>query len=231
MPAKAIYELDAELRITQGKGASRRLRRLEEKVPAVLYGGNEPAQNIALNQKKVMHALEHTSFYSHILTLNMEGKKQQVILKDLQRHHYKKSILHMDFFRVRPTDTITMRVSLHFIGGEEAPGVEAGGIINHRLSDLEIKCQVKDLPASIDVDISKLEMDQTLHISDLKLPKGVESVALSHGEEHNHAVVAIHMPKIIVEEEIAPPAAEGAEGATSEAAAKETKESDKTKKG
>lgn len=148
----------------------------------------------------------------------------------------------MDFLRVRPTDVIAMRVPLHFIGETEAPGLESGGIVNHRQSDLEIKCQVKDLPAFIEVDISKLEMDQTLHISDLKLPKGVESVALSHGPEHDHPVVAIHMPKVIVEEEEVTAAAEEtgeaetAETATKEAAAKETapkdtKGSDKSKKG
>lgn len=231
MSAKAIYELDAELRTTQGKGASRRLRRMQDQVPAILYGGkDQKPQNISLPHRKVMHALEHPSFYSHILTLNIENKKQQVILKALQRHPFKKAILHMDFFRVNPTDVIVMKVALHCTGAEVAPGVEAGGIVNHRLNELEIRCQVKDLPEAINVDISKLALDQTLHISDLKLPKGVESVALTHGPEHDHAVVAIHMPKVIEEEEPVVESTEAAEATEATAEASDAKESD-TKKG
>lgn len=217
---KAIYELDAELRTAQGKGASRRLRRLEDRVPAIVYGGKDQSPTtISLDQKKVMHALANPGFYSHILTLNVAGKKQQVLLKDLQRHHFKKAIMHMDFFRVNPTDVIVMRIPLHFNGADVAPGIEAGGIVNHRLSELEVRCQVQHLPTFIEVDISKLEMDQTLHISDLKLPKGVESVALSHGPEHDHPVVAIHLPKVIVEETPVVEAEETEEGTAETATA------------
>jgi large subunit ribosomal protein L25 len=201
MTAKTTYQLDAVFRETQGKGASRRLRRMEDKVPAILYGGNEDPIKIALDQKKMMHALENPGFYSHILTLHLPNKKQQVLLKDLQRHHYKKSLLHIDFLRVSPNDVIHMRVPIHFSGATEAPGVVDGsGIVLHRMNDLDVKCQVKDLPEAIEIDLSKMQLDQTLHISDLKLPKGVESVALSHGPDHDLAVVSIHLPRAAVEE-------------------------------
>lgn len=219
MSVKAKYELHAEIREAEGKGASRRLRRLYDKVPAILYGGKEPAQTISLDQKKVMHALENPTFYSKILTLHLPDKKQQVVLKDLQRHHFKKSIMHMDFLRVNPTDVIDMRVPLHFIGADVAPGVvDQGGIVNHRMMDLEIRCQVKDLPESISVDITNMVLDQTMHISDLKLPQGVESVVLAHGKEHDHAIVSIHQPKVFVEEAPAPAGEEAAAPAEGEAA-------------
>lgn len=202
MSAKTLYTLDATARVDQGKGASRRLRRTEDRVPAILYGGKEPAAIISLDHKKVMHALENPKIYSHLLTLNVDGAAQQVVLKAIQRHHHKKGVLHIDFFRVKPTDVLVMKVPLIFIGGEEAPGVkDAEGIISHQMNDIEIRCQAKDLPESISVDISRLELDQTLHISHLKFPKGVESVVLSHGAEHDHPVVSIHLPRTTVEEE------------------------------
>lgn len=227
MNAKVKYELVAELREHEGKGASRRLRRLEDKIPAILYGGQEPALPISLDQKKVMHALENPVFYSKILTLNLADKKQQVVLKDLQRHHYKKSILHMDFLRVNPNDVIAMRVPIHFIGADVAPGVkDQAGIVNHYMMDLEVRCKVKDLPESIEVDISKMELDQTIHISHLKLPEGVEAVALSH--DNDLGVVSIHLPRVYVEEQ--PVVEAAAEAPATEVAGKETKEAaDKSK--
>jgi large subunit ribosomal protein L25 len=200
MTSKAVYELDATVRVDQGKGASRRLRRLQDKVPGILYGGKVPPMNISLDHKKMMHALEHPGFYSHLLTLNIDNTKQQVILKALQRHPHKKALLHADFFRVQPTDIINMKVAIHFIGEATCPGIEAGGIVNHGMSDIEIRCQAKDLPEFIEVDISKLELNQTLHLSDITLPKGSESVVLSHGPEHNHPVVSVHLPRAAVEE-------------------------------
>jgi len=207
MTAAAIFELTAELRHDQGKGASRRLRRTHDKVPAILYGGGEAPTALTLDHKKVLHALENQAFYSHILTLNIAGKKQKVVLKDLQRHHFKKAIFHMDFLRVKATDHINMHVPLHFIGAENAPGVkDSGGIVNHRLIDVEIRCLASALPEFINVDISHMVLDQTLHLSDLKLPKGVEIVAFLHGhaEEHNYPVVSIHLPRRVEEEVVAP---------------------------
>lgn len=197
MTAKAIFELNAELRHDQGKGASRRLRRTEDKVPAILYGGNDAPLAIMLDHKKVLHALENQAFYSHILTLNIGGKKHQAVLKDLQRHHYKKAIFHLDFQRVKATDKINMHVPLHFIGEANSPGVKAGGIVNHRMIEVEIRCLASSLPEYIEVDLSKLELNEAIHLSQLKLPKGLELVALSHGheEDHDQAIVSIHLPR------------------------------------
>lgn len=221
MTAKTNYSLDATLRVDQGKGASRRLRRSEDRVPAILYGGKEAPTNISLDHKKVMHTLENPKVFSHLLTLNLDGTKQQVVLKDVQRHHSKKGVMHMDFFRVKPTDVLVMRVPLHFTGAAEAPGVkDSAGVVNHQMNDIEIRCQAKDLPEQIEVDISKLALDETLHISNLKFPKGVESVVLSHGPEHDHPVVSIHLPRAILEEPVAVVETEETTAAAPAAAAK-----------
>jgi large subunit ribosomal protein L25 len=210
MTAKAIFELQAELRHDQGKGASRRLRRTQDKIPAILYGGKEAPVAICLDHKKVMHALENKAFYSHILTLHIGGKPQKAVLKDLQRHHFKKAIFHMDFLRVNATDHINMHIPLRFVGAETAPGVLAGGIVNHPLIDVEVRCLASDLPEEVVVDISKLNLDESIHLSQLKLPKGTELVAFLHGhvEDHDQVVVAIHLPRQI-EEEVEAPEAEG----------------------
>lgn len=211
MTAKAIFELNASLRHDQGKGASRRLRRNHDQIPAILYGGNEPPQTISLDQKKVMHALANPGFFSHILTLHLEGKKQQVVLKDVQRHHFKKAVAHMDFQRIKASDLIHMHVPLRYLGEATCPGVKDGGIVSHHLIDVEVRCRADALPEFIEVDISNMELDQGLHLSDLKIPKGVELSALAHGHgpEHNHSVVSIHLPRII--EEPAPVVEETAE--------------------
>ncbi|HXH54830.1 MAG TPA: 50S ribosomal protein L25/general stress protein Ctc [Gammaproteobacteria bacterium] len=214
MTAKANFELHAELRQDQGKGASRRLRRTQDKIPAIVYGGGEAPTAITLDHKKVMHALENKAFYSHILTLHIAGKKQKAVLKDLQRHHFKKAIFHMDFLRVNATDHINMHIPLRFVGAEKAPGVLAGGMVNHPMIDVELRCLASDLPEEIVVDISKLDLDQSIHLSQLTLPAGTELVAFSHGHiaDHDHAVVAIHLPRQM-KEEIDTPAPEPTETA------------------
>lgn len=206
MTAKAIFELQAELRQDQGKGASRRLRRTQDKIPAIVYGGGEAPAAITLNHKKVMHALENKAFYSHILTLDIAGKKQKAVLKDLQRHHFKKAIFHMDFLRVNATDHINMHIPIRFVGAEKAPGVLAGGIVNHGMIDVELRCLASDLPEEIVVDVSKLDLNQSIHLSQLKLPKGTEPVAFLHGHaaDHDQVVVAIHLPRQMKEEDVAP---------------------------
>ncbi len=197
----AIFELDAELRETIGKGASRRLRRKQNKVAAILYGGNEKPTTIALDHNKVLNALQYEAFYSHILKLNINGEKQQVVLKDLQRHPFKKTILHMDFQRIKDTDVINMKIPLHFIGKDLCPGVKKGGIINHQAMDVEIRCQANKLPEFITVDLSTLDLDQAIHLSDLKLPEGAVIHLLAHGKDHDLPVVSVHMPRTKVEEE------------------------------
>ncbi len=196
--ANIKFEIEASVRDDMGKGASRRLRR-EEKIPGVVYGGGKDPISLTLEHKLIAKALEHEAFYSHILTLKTGSTSERVILKDVQRHAFKPRILHVDFQRVRADVKLHMHVPLHFIGAEQAPGAEAGGLISHLLSDLEVSCLPDNLPEFIEVDISNLQMDQILHISDLKLPKGVESIALAHDDDKG--VVSIHMPRTEAEVE------------------------------
>ena len=199
------FEITATSRADLGKGASRRLRRLTGQVPAVVYGGKSEPQSISLMHKDIMHSLENEAFYSHIIKLTVDGKSQDVILKDVQRHPAKPVLLHLDFQRVSKDQKLTTRVPLHFLNEETCKGVKVqGGQIAHNMSDLEISCLPADLPEYIEVDMTNLEMDQTLHISDLTLPKGVKSIALMHGEDHDQPVCSIHKPKAaVIEDDVA----------------------------
>ncbi len=194
MSAKQKFEVEAIVRHDIGKGASRRLR-LTEKVPGVVYGGGKNAVSLTIEHNKLARSLDNETFYSHILTLITGGESERVILKDVQRHPYKPRILHVDFQRVRADEKIHMHIPLHFIGGDKAPGVkDAGGIISHIMSDVEISCLPDHLPESLTIDVSELQLNQILHLSDIKLPKGVEIVALTHGDDRS--VVSVHMPRI-----------------------------------
>ncbi|WP_339074349.1 50S ribosomal protein L25/general stress protein Ctc [Teredinibacter turnerae] len=186
------FTLNAKARDDQGKGASRRLRH-DNLVPAIVYGGEKDPQNIAIAQNEFVKHLENEAFYSHIVTLVVDGEKQDVILKDLQRHPAKAQLLHADFLRVSRTQKLTTRVPLHFINEESCKGVKLqGGVVAHSLTELEISCLPQDLPEFIEVDLKDAEVGHIVHISDLNLPAGVESVALSHGEDHDQAVVTIN---------------------------------------
>ena len=209
------FELDAQTRSDIGKGASRRLRN-KGLTPAVIYGGEQEPQSITLEHRKVIKALENEAFYSHILTVHVDGKAQKTLLKDLQRHPYKPVIMHMDFQRVSSKDILTRNVPLHFIGEDVAPGVKAGGIVSHQMKDVEISCAATNLPEYLEIDVSELGMDEILHLSDIKAPKGITLTALALGEEHNLPVVAIHKPRGAIETEEAEEAAGGEEGATEE---------------
>jgi len=218
MASKMQFEIEATLRNDKGRGASRRLRR-EEKVPGVVYGGGEQPASLAMEHKKISKALENEAFYSHILTLKVDNKPEQVILKDLQRHAYKPRILHVDFQRVRADEKLHMHVPLHFVGGDVAPGVkDGGGVVSHIMSDIEVSCLPANLPEYIEVDISKMELNDILHLSNLKLPKDVEILALTH--EDDKPVVSVHIPR--VEEEPEPEVSEE-EVAASEVPASEQK--------
>lgn len=199
------FQLNAELRTDMGKGASRRLRR-EQKVPAIMYGGGQAPASVMLLHKDVTKSLENEAFYSHILTINVDGKSQMAVLKALQRHPYKPIIMHMDFQRVTETDKIHMHVPLHFKGEDIAPGVKLrSGIVNHLMNNVEIYCLAKDLPEYIEVDVSPLNVGESLHLSDLKLPSGVEIPGLVAGSEHDLPVVAIVLPRAALETEEAAP--------------------------
>jgi len=189
------FVLEAESRTEAGKGASRRLRHAE-KVPAIMYGGEADPQPITLSHSEVSKALEHEAFYSHILTVNVDGKANKAVLRDVQRHPYKPTIMHMDLQRVSDKDVITMKVPLHFIGEDVAPGVKiGGGIVSHTLTEVEISCQAKNLPEYIEVDLSQLEVDHSFHLSEIQLPEGVTIIALTHGEDHDLPVASIHVPR------------------------------------
>jgi large subunit ribosomal protein L25 len=208
------FDLIAELREDRGKGASRRLRH-QGKVPAIIYGAGRPPRSLSFDQNKVLRQLENESFYSSVLNIRVNDKNQAAILKDLQRHPAKNLIMHMDFQRIVEDQEIKMNVPLHFIGEEIAPGVKEGGGKVARLSnDVEISCLPKNLPEYLEVDISDLELDAMLHLSDIKLPKGVEIPQLAQGPEQDHAIVSIHVIKevVIEEEEIVDEDAEAIEG-------------------
>ncbi len=209
------FELHAEVRTDVGKGASRRLRRETNRIPAIIYGAGEDPQNLTLAQNQVVKALQSESFYSSILTINVDGNKQKAVIKSIQRHPSKPFVLHMDFFRVSAKEKITMQVPLHFIGDEDAPGVKEGGIVSHQMTEVEVSCLPGDLPEYIEVDISALELDHPLHLSDIKVPSGVELSVLAKGEDHDLPIVSIHIPRAVVEEEEGEEEGEeGAEGET-----------------
>ena len=190
------FQLNATVRNDMGKGASRRLRRLAKVVPAIIYGGKNAPQNISLAQNELEHALQNEAFYSHIITLDVEGKTEDVILKDVQRHPAKPVVLHVDFLRVSKTQKLQTKVPLHFVNEEACVGVKlSGGNISHNMTELDISCLPGDLPEYIEVDVAEVEMGQILHISDITLPKGVESVGLSHGEEHDLPIFTVNKPK------------------------------------
>lgn len=187
-----MYVVEAQPRADVGRGASRRLRHADQ-LPAIVYGADKDPLSVVLSHNEMMKHLKHESFYSHILTLDVDGKKEKVILKALQRHPVKPRLMHADFLRVKAGDALHMKVPMHFVGEENCPGVKAGGIVSHLITSLEITCLPKDLPEFIEVDLSKLELDETIHLFDVKLPKGVK---LTHtDEEHNQSIVSVHIQK------------------------------------
>ncbi len=195
-----LFELNAELRSDMGKGASRRLRREADLVPAIIYGGDEQPQPITLNHKEVLMHVDHEAFYSHILTLVIDGKKHKVILKDMQRHPFKPKVTHMDFQRVSAKQVITMQVPLHFLNEDKCVGVKNGGIIQHQMNTVEIVCAAKDLPEYLEIDVADLDVNDVFHLSDIKLSKGIQISDLIQGEDHDHAVVTVHRRGVAADE-------------------------------
>lgn len=197
----AKYELAAEMREDLGKGASRRLRRLN-KIPAVLYGAGRPAWSLMLKENQLMRNLQEEAFYAAIIELELDGKKQKVFLRDLQRHPAKQLILHVDLQRVRDDVEMTVSLPIHFINEDSAHGVKMeGGKLQRNLSDVEIVCLPGVLPEYIELDLAELKANEAYHLSDLKLPEGVKSTELEQGEGHDHAIVSIFVPKVETEED------------------------------
>lgn len=217
----AEFELPAQLREQTGKAAVRRMRRLNDQVPAIIYGAGKQPKCITLAQKDILKTLSHEAAYSHILTLKIDDKKEKVILKELQRHETKPLITHIDFLRVKASEKLTMSIPIHTVGEEECPGLEGDGILSRLMTEVEIKCLPADLPEFIELDISKLELDESLHLSNLKLPQGVELNILELNEETDLPIVSVHLPKVS-QEDIEAEAAEAALAA--EAAAESAEE-------
>jgi len=194
-------EISADKRELQGKGASRRLRG-SGKVPGIIYGGENPAQPIELDHNGLYHQLKLEAFHASILTMSVEGQKEKVLLRDIQMHPFKAQVLHIDFQRVDPNKKIHMKVPLHFINEDIAPGVKlAGGLISHVLTELDVSCLPKDLPEFISVDVGELAAGNTIHLSNLQLPEGVEIPSLIKGEDLPVATIAI--PRAVAAEEAA----------------------------
>jgi len=187
-------ELNAELRTDLGKGASRRLRHAA-KMPAILYGADKDPVSLVLEQKDVRAHQDTEAFYTAIIDLKIDGKTEKAIVRDVQHHPFKVDMMHIDFQRVDATHKLHMHVPLHFIGEDKAPGVKAGGIVNHLTIEVEVECLPKDIPEYIEVDMSAMSVGDILHLSDLKLPSGVEIRELKQGEDHDTAVCAIHAAK------------------------------------
>jgi large subunit ribosomal protein L25 len=192
----ADFELNAELRTDKGKGASRRLRRNADMIPAILYGAGKDSLSLTLAHKDIHKACENEAFFSHIITINADGKSQQAIVKDLQRHPAKDRIMHADFLRIQMDQAITVEVPLHFLNEDSCLGVrQAGGNVSHNMTSIEISCLPGDLPEYIEVDIEDLDLGDAIHISGLKLAEGLSIPSLKQGADHDHVVVSVNAPK------------------------------------
>ena len=213
---KTAFELVAEFRDAQGKGASRRLRR-GNKVPAILYGGHREPRALALDHAKLLLMLDNERFYSTIINLKVGELNQAAILKDVQRHPAKNAVVHVDLQRVLDDEKIRITIPLHFKGEAGSPGVKKGGVVSHLRNEVEVTCLPKDLPEFIEIDLSAVDINQMVYLADLKTPEGVEIPELTHGR--NSPVVSIHHAKAEVEPEAATGEAAPAAGAAPAAAA------------
>ncbi len=208
------FKIEASVREDQGKGASRRLRR-EGNIPAIVYGGKKPPQPITINHNELLKHLDHEAFFSHILELTVGGETDEVVLRDLHRHPYKNTVvLHADFQRITRGQKMRMHVPLHFDNREESKGAKAGGVISVIHNEIEIECLPRQLPEYLTIDLADLDVNESLHLSQIDLPEGVSIPELALGEEHDVAVVAIHPPKVekAAEEEGGEEAGEEASG-------------------
>jgi len=190
------FELNCTVRTDLGKGASRRLRRLNNEIPAVLYGGGEEPVSLTIPHKDIAKATDNEAFFSHIITLIVEKKKQKAVIKALQRHPAKPFIMHADFQRVSDNEEITVNVPIHFLNEDKCVGVKlGGGSILKTLNEIEIICFPKDLPEYIEIDMIDLDIGDSIHLSEVKLPEGVASVELALGEEHDLSVATVAAPR------------------------------------
>jgi large subunit ribosomal protein L25 len=224
------HKLSATSRKDEGKGASRRLRHAAQ-IPAIVYGGDSKPQSIQLEHEKTWLASQNDWFYASIITLDVDGKPQQVLLRDMQRHPYRQLIMHLDFQRVKANEAIRTRVPLHFLNIEESPaGKTADVSVTSEMNDVEITCLPRDLPEFIEVDLGSIEVGDTVHLSQVKLPKGVELVQ-KIDEDNDPAVAVARFIKEEVEEEAPVEGEEGAEAADGEQAEGDAAEGDASGEG
>jgi large subunit ribosomal protein L25 len=217
-------QLNAEPREDSGKGASRRLRHTGM-VPAVVYGGDGAAASIMIEHNTFFHALENEAIYTQLIDLNVGKKKEEVVLRDLQRHPYKNKIMHADFFRIDNKVAINVTVPVHTLNADDCVGVKVdGGMLSLMMSEIEVICLPKDIPEYLEIDVAELQLGESIHLSEIKMPKGVEIVALTHDDDGDHdlGVVSVHKTRAEVVSDEAPEAPEqegdddAAEGDTEE---------------
>jgi large subunit ribosomal protein L25 len=210
------FEISAETRDGSGRAASRRLRRLG-RVPAIVYGGGQDPSSITLDQNSLINQMNLEAFYTSILSLKVGNKAQPVVVKDVQRHPARSFVMHIDFQRVVEDEELTLTVPIHIIGESVAVGVrEQGGVIEHAMTDVEISCLPANLPEYLELDVTALELNEILHLSDINFPEGVTSTQLAH--DIDSPVVAIHPPR---REEVEEPTEEEVEAEETAAAASE----------
>jgi len=198
----AEFELNCSVRTDLGKGASRRLRRLNNDIPAVLYGAGKDPVSLTIAHKDIIKATENEAFFSHIITLNVGSKKEQAVIKALQRHPAKPFIMHADFLRVSAKQAIVVKVPIHFLNEDKCVGVKiGGGSILKTLNEIEVSCLPADLPEFVEIDMIEVDVGESIHLSAISLPKGVTSVALSHGDESDLSVATVAAKKAEMEEE------------------------------
>lgn len=189
------FEFVAESRGRSGTGVARAVRR-EGKVPAIIYGGGADPEMLALDHNELFTKLGHEAVYSHVLDIKVAGKTEKAILKEIQRHPSRLQILHVDFLRVSATDKVRVHVPLHFTNEEISVGVKKGGVVMHNLVDIEVSCLSSHLPEYIEVDLKDLDIGETVHLTDVAMPAGVDIVALTHGSDHDLPVVSIFASKV-----------------------------------
>jgi large subunit ribosomal protein L25 len=202
-------EINAKERKSKGTGASRRLRH-EGTTPGILYGGVKDSISLEIDTKELFMQFRHEAFHASILTINLEGKKESVILRDFQMHPVRNNIQHIDFQRINENEKINVKVPFHFVNEDTAPGVKIeGGLVSHIMTEIDISCLPKDLPQYIEVDLGELAMGESIHLSEVTVPEGVELTSLT--DENDPAITSISKPKVVVEEEIVTEASEEGE--------------------
>jgi large subunit ribosomal protein L25 len=195
-----VFEFVAENRDLSGKSAARAVRR-NGNIPAVVYGGEAAPQSIFLEHNEVINHLEHEAVYSHVLELKIDGKTEKAILKDIQRHPAKAQILHMDFMRVDEAQALKVNVPLHFINEDTCLGVKAGGVVTHSMVDVEISCLPSLLPEYIEVDLAEINIGDSVHLTDIKVPEGIDILVLAQEGDHDLVVAQVMKTKVVVEED------------------------------